>query len=234
MHDEELALAPATELLELISTKQVSPVELTELYFVRIDRLDSRLNSYLLLTRDEAVREAKATELAVVRGDDLGALHGLPVAIKDTQMTKGIRTTSGSLVFKDRVPQKDAAVVGRVRAAGAIILGKTNVPEFGFVGSCENKLGDPGRNPWNTDRTPGGSSGGAAAGGGGLPVSSSSPSEDYLTVLAGQRQWIATTNFAGCPGRPPDSFANSAVLTTSAKVPDALGWPIGPCFPCAD
>ena len=59
----------------------------------------------------------------------------------------------------------------------------------------------------------------------------SSPSEDYLTVLAGQRQWIATTNFAGCPGRPPDSFANSAVLTTSAKVPDALGWPIDPCFP---
>ena len=64
-----------------------------------------------------------------------------------------------------------------------------------------------------------------------LPARASSPSEDYLTVLAGQRQWIATTNFAGCPGRPPDSFANSAVLATSAKVPDALGWPIDPCFP---
>ena len=163
MQDEELAFAPATELLELISTKQVSPVELTELYFDRIDRLDSQLNSYLLLTRDEAMRTAKAAELAVVRGDELGPLHGLPISIKDSQMTKGVRTTTGSLVFKDRFPKRDAAVVERVKAAGAIILGKTNLSEFGLVGTCENRLGDHGRNPWNTARTPGGSSGGAAA-----------------------------------------------------------------------
>ena len=163
MIDEELAFASATDLLELISTKQVSPVELTELYFSRIDRLDSQLNSFLLLTHDEAIETAKAAEEAVIRGDELGALHGLPIPIKDTQMTKGIRTTVGSLVFKDRIPERDAAVVERVRDAGAIILGKTNVPEFGMVGACENRLGDPGRNPWNTDRTPGGSSGGAAA-----------------------------------------------------------------------
>ena len=95
MRDEESAFASATELLELISTKQVSLVELTELYFGRIDRLDSQLNSYLLLTRDEAMRTAKAAELAVVRGNDLGPLHGLPISIKDNQMTKGVRRTSG-------------------------------------------------------------------------------------------------------------------------------------------
>ena len=162
MVDEELAFAPATELLELISTKAVSPVELTDLYFRRIDRLDSKLNSYLLLTRDEAMESAKAAEEAVVRGE-LGPLHGLPISIKDTQATAGVRTTHGSLVFKDRVPERDAAVVERVLGAGAIMLGKTNAPEFGLVGTCENLLGDHGRNPWNTGHTPGGSSGGAAA-----------------------------------------------------------------------
>ena len=163
MVDNELAFAPATELLELIATKQVSPVELTELYFRRIDRLDSQLNSHILLTHEEATETAKAAEEVVMRGEKLGPLHGLPISVKDTQMTRGIRTTHGSLVFKDRIPQRDAAVVERVRDAGAIILGKTNVPEFGLVGTCENRLGDHGRNPWNTDRTPGGSSGGAAA-----------------------------------------------------------------------
>ena len=141
MADNELAFASATDLLELISTKQISPVELTELYFDRIERLDSQLNAFLLLTHDEAMETAKAAEAAVVRGDELGALHGLPIPIKDTQMTKGIRTTSGSVVYKDRVPERDSAVVEQVRAAGGIILGKTNVPEFGMVGTCENSLG---------------------------------------------------------------------------------------------
>ena len=163
MIDAELAFAPATELLELIANKKVSPVELTELFYSRIDRLDSQLNSYLLLTRDEAMKTARAAEEAVMRGDELGPLHGLPISIKDTHMTKGIRTTMGSVVFKDRIPERDSAIVERVRAAGAVMLGKTNAPEFGLVGTCENNLGDHGRNPWNTDRVPGGSSGGAAA-----------------------------------------------------------------------
>ena len=163
MVDEELAFAPATELLEFIATKKVSPVELTELYFSRIDRLDSQLNSYLLLTKDDAMKTARVAGKAVMRGEELGALHGLPISIKDTQMTKGVRTTYGSLVFKDRIPERDAAVVERVREAGAIMLGKTNAPEFGLSGTCENRLGEHGRNPWNPDHSPGGSSGGAAA-----------------------------------------------------------------------
>ena len=163
MGSEQLAYASATELLRLIAGKQVSPVELTELFLGRIERLDGRLNSFLLLTRDAAMEQARAAEAAVLRGDELGALHGLPIAIKDTQMTAGIRTTMGSVWFEDRVPERDAAVVERVRAGGAVILGKTNASELGIVGTCQNLLGPDGGNPWNPDYTPGGSSAGAAA-----------------------------------------------------------------------
>ena len=162
--DENLAFTPASELAALIADKQVSPVELTQLYFDRIDRLDSELNSYLTLTRDEAMQVARDAESAVMRGDALGALHGVPISIKDLELSKGIRTTSGCLVFKDRIPDEDSIVVERVKASGAIILGKTNTPEFGHRGTTENLLGEPCRNPWDTERTPGGSSGGAAAG----------------------------------------------------------------------
>ena len=164
--DENLAFAPASELRALIGDKQVSPVELTALYYDRIDRLDSQLNAYLTLCRDEAMQAARDAEDAVMRGDALGALHGIPISIKDLEMSKGIRSTSGSLPFKDRIPDEDSIVVERVKAAGAIILGKTNTPEFGHRGTTENLLGEPCRNPWNTARTPGGSSGGAAAGSG--------------------------------------------------------------------
>ena len=164
MPNQELAYSSAAHLLQLISSKQVSPVELTKLFLERIDRLDPQLNSYLLVTYDQALAAAKAAEDAIMRGDDdLGPLHGLPISVKDTQMTKGIPTTTGSLLFKDRIPHKDAAVIERVKDAGAIILGKTNTSEFALVGMCENRLGDHGRNPWNPDYTPGGSSGGAAA-----------------------------------------------------------------------
>jgi len=136
--DTQLPFASATTLLELIATKQISPVELTKIYFERIHRIDSQLNAFLLLTYDEAMRSAVSAEKAVLQGDKLGALHGLPIAIKDTQMTKGIRTTNGSVIYEDRVPEKDAAIVERVLGAGAVLLGKTNVPEFGMVGTCEN------------------------------------------------------------------------------------------------
>ena len=109
------------------------------------------------------MESARAAEQAVVRGDELGPLHGLPISIKDLEMTKGIRTTGGSLAFKDRVPAEDSIVVERVRKAGAVVLGKTNTPEFGLLGETRNRLGDDCRNPWNVERTSGGSSGGAGA-----------------------------------------------------------------------
>jgi aspartyl-tRNA(Asn)/glutamyl-tRNA(Gln) amidotransferase subunit A len=164
--DADLCFAPATELRRLIDTKAVSIVELTELFYRRIEELNPRLNAYLALCPDQALAAAQAAQGKVQRrhrADSLGPLHGIPISIKDLEATKDIPTTVGSAVFRDRTPEQDSIVVERVRQAGAIILGKTNTPEFGLSGTTENKLGDPCRNPWNTERTAGGSSGGAAA-----------------------------------------------------------------------
>ena len=162
--DPDLAFTPATELREFIATKQITSVELTKSYLSRIESLDGRLNSYLTLTPEIALAQARRADDATARGESLGPLHGVPISIKDLEMTKGIRTTSGSLVFADRTPDENSVVVERVLNAGAVMLGKTNTPEFGHRGTTENLLGPPCRNPWNTDYTPGGSSGGAAAG----------------------------------------------------------------------
>jgi aspartyl-tRNA(Asn)/glutamyl-tRNA(Gln) amidotransferase subunit A len=159
----ELAFMSAVELAQNIRNKKVSSLEATENFFQRIDQLDSQLHSYLTLCRDQALADARAADAAVQEGTKLGPLHGVPISIKDLETTKGVVTTMGSAIFKDRVPDMDSIVVERIKAAGAIILGKTNTPEFGQSGTTENKLGEPCRNPWNTDRTPGGSSGGAAA-----------------------------------------------------------------------
>ena len=159
----ELAFMSAVELAQSIRDKKVSSLEATENFFQRIDQLDSQLHSYLTLCRDQALADARAADAAVRQGSELGTLHGVPISIKDLETTKGVVTTMGSAIFKDRVPDMDSIVVERVKAAGAIILGKTNTPEFGQSGTTENKLGEPCRNPWNTERTPGGSSGGAAA-----------------------------------------------------------------------
>ena len=160
--DADLRFASATELRKLIDAKEVSVVELTELFYQRIEELNPRLNAYLALCPDQALAAARAAQDVVQRGEPLGPLHGIPVSIKDLEMTRDIPTTVGSVVFRDRTPDIDSAVVERVREAGAIVLGKTNTPEFGISGTTENRLGDACRNPWNTERTSGGSSGGAA------------------------------------------------------------------------
>ena len=161
--DTDLSFASATELVRLIAAREVSVVELTELFYRRIDELNPRLNAYLALCPDQSLAQARAAGEAVQRGDRLGPLHGIPISIKDLELTQGVTTTMGSRVFRERTPDIDSAVVERVRKAGAIILGKTNTPEFGLSGTTENMLGDPCRNPWDTQRTSGGSSGGAAA-----------------------------------------------------------------------
>ena len=227
MVDERLAFAPATDLLELIAAKQVSPVELAEMFFERIDRLDPQLNSFLLLTRDLALLQAQAAEDAVMRGERLGALHGLPVPIKDTQMTAGVRTTMGSVVYENRVPERNSAVAERVLNAGAVMLGKTNVPEFGMVGCCENSLGVLGHNPWNTDRTPGGSSGGAAAavaaylcpvatgsdGGGSLRIPA-----NFCGIYTIKPTQGRVSGYTGLGGPPmPNIFSQSGPLARSVR-----------------
>ncbi len=163
MMEQELAYKSASELTKLIGSREVSCVELTELFYSRIAEINPKLNAYLELCADKAIAEAHSAQEAVQRGDQLGPLHGIPISVKDLEMTSGVPTTLGSAIFRGRTPDLDSVVVERVKSSGAIILGKTNTPEFGLSGTTENKLGDACRNPWDTSRTPGGSSGGAAA-----------------------------------------------------------------------
>ena len=163
MPGDEFAFTSAYDLRGVLDSKKVSAVELTEMFLRRIEALNPRLNAYLTVTGDEALAAARQADRTSARGAARGPLHGIPTSIKDLDITRGIRTTMGSLAYKDYVPDQDSVVVERVRKAGAIILGKTNTPEFGFLGTTENRLGEPCRNPWNPQRTSGGSSGGAAA-----------------------------------------------------------------------
>ena len=163
MDQQEYAFMDATELADAIRTKRVSPVEAVDAYLSRIEALDPQLNAFLTVCADEAREAANEAEVAVTRGDGLPPLHGVPIGVKDLEDTKGIVTTYGSLVHRDNVPDQDSIAVERLRSAGAIILGKTNTPEFGSSGSTENKLRDHCRNPWDTTRTTGGSSGGSGA-----------------------------------------------------------------------
>jgi aspartyl-tRNA(Asn)/glutamyl-tRNA(Gln) amidotransferase subunit A len=161
--DQSLAFEPAVNLILMLRKKEISSVDLTQLFLQRIEKLDGRLHSFLTVDAENAIAEANKAQNRLMSGDILGPLEGLPISIKDLEITKGLKTTGGSQIFKDRVPQEDSVVVERVKAAGAIILGKTNTPEFGLLGVTSNSLGEDCRNPWNINKTSGGSSGGAAS-----------------------------------------------------------------------
>jgi len=165
-------LAPASEALAflslerasaLIRTKQVSPVELTQACLSRIARLNPQLNAFITVTAESALAEARQAEAEIHQHRWRGALHGIPIALKDLVDTAGVRTTAGSELFKDRIPTEDAEVVRRLKAAGAVFLGKLNLHEFAYGGSSAVSFFGPVRNPWNLAHSPGGSSGGCAA-----------------------------------------------------------------------
>ena len=147
----------------MVAQQKVSPRELTELYLRRIAAVDGRLHAYVTVAADQAMAVAKRAEEAVARGEALGPLHGVPISIKDLELTAGVRSTMGSAVYRDRVPDVDGYAVARLRKAGAIILGKTNTPEFGTGPTTRSLVAEECLNPWDTSRTPGGSSGGAGA-----------------------------------------------------------------------
>jgi aspartyl-tRNA(Asn)/glutamyl-tRNA(Gln) amidotransferase subunit A len=161
MSDTDLCYMPATDLAAAIRTKQVSPVDVVNAVLARIEQLNPRLNAFCLITAEAARQAAQASEQAVMRGEPLGPLHGVPVSIKDLVITKGVRTMRGSKLYEHDVPSEDAPVVERLKAAGAIILGKTTTPELGFKGVTDSPMTGITRNPWHLERTPGGSSGGA-------------------------------------------------------------------------
>jgi amidase len=152
----------ATAVEAALRAGEISATELTEAYLGRIDRLDGILKAFVTVDRDGAMAAARRVDALPRAGAAFKPLHGLPVAFKDLTATKGLRTTQGSLRFKDAVPDADDLVVARTRAASAIIIGKTNTPEFGFGAVCQNKILGPTLNPYDLRHTSGGSSGGAA------------------------------------------------------------------------
>jgi aspartyl-tRNA(Asn)/glutamyl-tRNA(Gln) amidotransferase subunit A len=161
--DRELAFLSAVHAAALIKSRQVSPVELTQACLGRIEALNPSLNAFISVTADSALEQAKLAEADVRRGEWRGQLHGIPIALKDMIDTAGVRTTAASALYKDRMPERDAAVVERLRRAGAVLLGKLNMQEFAYGGTSVPSYFGPTRNPWRLECVAGGSSGGSAA-----------------------------------------------------------------------
>ncbi len=188
---ESLAFADARQIIALVRSREISAVELMDSCLGRIESVDRLVNAVpTLRTRAELLAEARAADQRAARGDPLGALHGLPFAVKDLTSTRGIRTTFGSLAYRDFVPSADDLYVERLRGAGAIVIGKTNTPEFGAGSHTFNEVFGVTRNPYDLDKTSGGSSGGAAA------------------ALASGMLWLADGTDLGGSLRNPASFCN--------------------------
>ena len=161
MNKSSLPFLSASELSRLMAAKEVSPVEATEAYLERIESLDGKLRAYITVTADAALESAKLAEKEIAQGNYRGPMHGVPVAVKDQIHTKGILTTGGSPVFKDFIPAEDATVITNLKKAGAVLLGKLNMTEFATTGLSHQF--DPPRNPWDLERSTGGSSSGSGA-----------------------------------------------------------------------
>lgn len=205
MSVQEICFLSAEELVQRMRSKKLSAVEVMQAHLSQIDRINPKVNAIVTLLPEQAMAQARFADEALAKGKELGCLHGLPVAHKDLVLTKGIRTTLGSPIFKDFVPQEDALIVERLKQAGAITIGKTNTPEFGAGSQTFNDVFGETRNPYNTSKTCGGSSGGAAV------------------ALACGMLPIADGSDMGGSLRNPASFCNVVGLRTSpGRVPS---WP---------
>ncbi len=188
MANESLTRKSAGELAALMRSREITPVEILDAHLAAIDRINPKLNAIVTLAAEQARAAALKAGDAIMRGEAGGLLHGLPVGIKDVTPTAGIRTTYGSPLYKDNVPSEDAEAVRRLKAAGAIVLAKTNTPEFAAGANTVNPVFGATRNPWNTDLSPAGSSGGSAA-----------------AVASGMLPLAQGTDF-GCSIRMPAAF----------------------------
>lgn len=163
MAEDELHYQDATALAGLIARRQVSAVEVMRAHLDRIEAIDPKVNAMVTVLAEQGLAAARAADEAVAAGDAVGPLHGVPFTVKDALDVAGAVTTRGSTLFRDRVPTTDATAVARLRAAGGIPLAKTNLPEFSYWTETDNPLVGRARNPWDGERTPGGSSGGESA-----------------------------------------------------------------------
>ena len=195
MDKKELPFLTASHLSNLIETKEVSPVEATEAYLDRIEAVDAKLNSYITITGEQALEAARQAEQEIAQGTHRGPLHGVPLAVKDQFNTAGIRTTGGSNILKDFIPEEDATVIANLKKAGAVLLGKLNMSEFAMAEIYNHPYGTP-RNPWDLERSPGTSSSGSGAATAGF-LCATSLGEDTGGSIRGP------ANFSGLVGLRP-------------------------------
>ena len=203
MSNTEICFLTATELIRRIRAKEVSVREVVEAHLTQIERVNPKVNAIVTHRNlSDVIDEADAADAALARGEDVGTLHGLPVAHKDLVETKGMRTTYGSPIFKDFVPKHDALIVERLKKAGAITIGKTNTPEFGAGSQTYNEVFGETLNPYDTTKTCGGSSGGAAVAlaCGMLPIADGS---DMGGSLRNPANFCNVVGFRTSPGRVP-------------------------------
>ena len=200
--DAEIVFAPAHDLVRWLAERELSAEELVTRFLARIEEVNSTVNAIVTLLPETALEGARAADAALARGEPPGPLHGLPIACKDLTLTRGIRTTFGSPIYRDFVPEEDELYVERLKAAGAIIIGKTNTPEFGAGSQTFNAVFGATRNPYATGRTCGGSSGGAAVSVacGMLPLADGT---DMGGSLRNPASWSNVVGFRTSPGRVP-------------------------------
>lgn len=206
----ELIRYDATRLAELIRTREVSPVEVVQAHLDRIEAVDPRVNA-IVTVADTALAAAKAAEAAVMAGGELGPLHGVPFTAKDSIDTAGVPTQRGSPIFKGRTPDADATSVLRLKGAGGILLAKTNLPEFSYWIESDNLLSGRTNNPWNLERTPGGSSGGESA-----------------AIAAGMSPLGLGTDLAISVRGPAAQTGITSLKATHGRVPMTGIWPRAP------
>ena len=216
----DICYLTATELVRLIRAKELSVCEVMEAHLAQIDRINPAVNAIVTLLPDRAMAQARRADEAIARGEALGPLHGLPVAHKDLVETKGIRTTYGSPIFKDFVPEHDALIVERLKHAGAITIGKTNTPEFGAGSQTFNEVFGETLNPYDTSKTCGGSSGGAAVAlaCGMVPIADGS---DLGGSLRNPANYCNVVGFRSAPGRVPKWPGINAWFPLSVQGPMA-------------
>lgn len=218
---DDLAFTPASELAARIRARDLSPVELVEHTLDRIATLQPVLNCFITVCADQALDAARRAEAAVRRGDALGPLHGVPFSVKDLVNTEGVRTTFGSHVFEDNVPAADAVSVARLKAAGAILVGKTTTPEFGHKPFTDAPLFGRTRNAWDAGRTSGGSSGGAAVavacGLGPLAVATDGGGSTRIPAACNGVVGFKQTLGLVPHDQTPDGFGNQAFITPTTR-----------------
>lgn len=163
MKKDDICFMSACDMIEKIKNQELPSQEITEVLIERIEKLNPIINAYCTPTFDMAREMAKKADDRVRKNEKIPPLNGIPTSIKDLMPVKGVRTTYGSKIFENNIPDEDAITVKRLKNAGCVILGKTNTPEFGFKGVTDNQIFGVTPNPWNLERTSGGSSGGAAA-----------------------------------------------------------------------